>query len=63
MATLVSTGSRLDDRGSIPGSGNDGIFFSSPPRPDRLFSQPASYPMGTASSFSGEKRPGREADY
>jgi len=26
----------LDDRGSFPGGGNNGIFSSSLPRPDRL---------------------------
>jgi len=51
MATLVSTGSRLDDRGSIPGSGNDGIFFSSPPRPDRLFCPLNLLPNGYWSLF------------
>jgi len=29
---------RLDDRGSIPGRGNDAIFLNSPPLPDRLCS-------------------------
>jgi hypothetical protein len=41
---------RLDDRGSIPGSGNEGNF--SPSRSPRLWS-PASYPMGTG-EFSPE---------
>jgi len=27
----------MDDRGSIAGSGGEGIFFSSPRRPDRLW--------------------------
>jgi len=39
----------LDDRDSIPGSGSDGIFFSSPPRLDRLWDGPAPYPVGTGS--------------
>jgi len=30
-------------------------FFSSPPCPDQLWGHPASYPMGTQSSFSGGK--------
>jgi len=37
-------------------------FFSSPPRPDRLWGYPASYPMGTRGSLPGGKGPGREAD-
>jgi len=32
--SVQKIGYRLDDRGSIPGSDNDGI--SPPPRPDRL---------------------------
>jgi len=35
--------------GSSPGRGWE--FFSSPPRPGRLWSQPISYPMGTGGSF------------
>jgi len=31
----------LDDRRSIPGTGNDGTFFSSPPRPQWLWGPPS----------------------
>jgi hypothetical protein len=39
----VNTKTRLraGDRGSIPGRGNDGIFFSSPLRPNRLWGPPS----------------------
>jgi hypothetical protein len=44
----------LDDRGSIPSRCNNGIFFFSPPRPDRL--------MGIGGSFPGVNWPGLEAE-
>jgi hypothetical protein len=34
--SVQSPGYELDDRGSLPGGGSDGILFSSPLRPDRL---------------------------
>jgi hypothetical protein len=36
----AAIGYRLDERGSVPTTGSDGIFFSSPPRPDRLWVPP-----------------------
>jgi len=36
-AIPFSLGYGLDDRGSIPGRVIDGIFFPSPPRPDRMW--------------------------
>jgi hypothetical protein len=38
------------------------FLFSMSSRPDRGV-HPASCPMGTAGSFAGVKRPGREADH
>jgi hypothetical protein len=59
----IATAYGLDDRA-------DGVrvpvgprIFYSPRRPDRLWSPPTSYPMGTGGSFSGVKRPGREVDH
>jgi hypothetical protein len=40
-------------QGSIPGG--DWEFFSLPPRPERFWAHPASYPMGTWGSFPGDK--------
>jgi hypothetical protein len=37
---VQSLGYRLDDWDSIPGEGNDGIFFSSPPRLYRFWDPP-----------------------
>jgi len=56
---------RLDDRGSIPGSGRKSIFifFSLPPRPDRLWSPPILIFKGYRGFVLGVKRPGREADH
>jgi len=48
-----------DDRGSIPGRGNNGMFFSSPPRPDHR----PSYPIATGAVTLGIKLPGRETDH
>jgi hypothetical protein len=43
---------------------NDGIFFSSPPGPDRLRGPASLLPNGYWGDFSTEvKRPGREADH
>jgi hypothetical protein len=53
----------LDDWGTISGMGNDGIFFSSPPRPDRFWGQPRLPSSGCRSLTPGVKRPGREADH
>jgi hypothetical protein len=56
LATGLQAG-RSGFGGSIPGG--DWDFFSSPPRPDRLWAHPASYPMGIGggggSSFPGSK--------
>jgi hypothetical protein len=41
------------------GAGN----LSSPPLPDRLWANPASYPLVTGGYFPGVKRPRREADH
>jgi hypothetical protein len=47
--------------GSSPGRGWE--FFSLPPRPDRLWGHPDTYPIGTKGSFMGVKRAEREADH
>jgi hypothetical protein len=52
---------RLDDRGSIPCGGNDGIFFSSPPRPNRLWGPPSQWVPGALAP--GVKRPVLEFDH
>jgi hypothetical protein len=54
----------LDDRGSIPGGRNDGIF-SLRHRCVQTGSGalPASYPMGSEAFIPGLKRPGCEADH
>jgi len=46
-------GYRTDDRGSIPGRGNDGTSFSSPPLPHRLWSPPNLLSKGD--SYAGGK--------
>jgi hypothetical protein len=56
-------GCGLNHRGSVPGRDSDGIFFSSPQRPDRLWGHPVSYPMGSGAFSPGVKRLGREADH
>jgi len=33
-------------------------FSSSPPRPDRVWAHPASYPTGTVGSYAGDKAAG-----
>jgi hypothetical protein len=38
-------------------------FFSSPPRPDRLWAHPASYPMGHGCYLPGLKLSGRDTDH
>jgi len=38
------------------------VFFSSSPRPYRLWAHPASYQRGTGDLFPGVKQPGREVD-
>jgi hypothetical protein len=48
-------------RNSIPGGGWE--FFSSPPRPERLWSPPSLYPMVPESLSLEVKWPGREADH
>jgi hypothetical protein len=35
--SVYRPGYGLDNRGSIPGRGKDGIYLSSPPHPDRLW--------------------------
>jgi hypothetical protein len=50
-----------DDRGSSPGRGRE--FFSSPPRPDRLWSPPSLLSSGYQGISLGVKRPRREADH
>jgi hypothetical protein len=60
----IALGYMLDDRGSIPG--RDREFFSSPPRPDRLWGPPGLLSNGYEGEgvlSSGVKRPGREADH
>jgi hypothetical protein len=42
--------------GSSTGKGSE--LLSSPPRPDRFWGHPASYPMDTRGSFAGGKAPG-----
>jgi hypothetical protein len=49
----------LDDRGSIPGRGNDGIYFSSPPS----FRPALGLTHSPIQWVPGIKRPGREADH
>jgi hypothetical protein len=54
----------MDNRGSIPGKGNDEIFFSSPPRPERLWGSRSLLSNGYQRLFPwGVKEPGREADH
>jgi hypothetical protein len=54
----------MDDRGSIAVRGSDGIFFSSPPRPDRFWGPPSLLSSGYLGAFTaGVKRPGRKPDY
>jgi len=57
-----SLGYVLDDRGSIPGRGNNGIFSPRHRVQTRSGVHPASYPMSTGGLSPGVKRPGREAD-
>jgi len=45
----------VNDHGSIPGRGSEGIIF--------FLRHPASYSVGSIDSFPGVKRPGREADH
>jgi hypothetical protein len=59
----IATGYGLDDRGVRVRVPVGSRIFSSPRRPDRLWVNPTSYPMGTGGSFPGVKRPGREADH
>jgi hypothetical protein len=47
--------------GSSPEKGWE--FLSSLSHPDRLWSPPSLYPVGSRGCFQGVKRPGREADY
>jgi hypothetical protein len=54
-AVGIATADGLDDRRSEFDSRRGWKFFSSPPRPDRLWAHPASYPMGTGGSFPGGK--------
>jgi len=49
-------GYALDDQGSILGRGCE--FFSSPQRPDRLWSPPSLLPNGYRCSFPGDKAAG-----
>jgi hypothetical protein len=58
----IALGYGLKDRGSIPGGGWE--FFSSPPRPERLWGRPSLLSNGYLGALSlGKKRPGREADH
>jgi len=66
--TLPSThrdsGYGMDDRSSIPGNNSEGIFLSSPPRPDRLWGPTQPHIQWVPRSLSpGVKRSGRKADY
>jgi hypothetical protein len=57
----IALGYGLDDRGSrvrFPGGGGGWEFFSSPPRPERLWGPPS-----ISNGYQGVKRPGREADH
>jgi hypothetical protein len=45
----------LDDRGSIPGRGNDGIFSFRKPFQTDYGAHPASFPMGTGCSDAESK--------
>jgi hypothetical protein len=57
----TALGEELDDRGF---ESRQGLHFSLHHRIQTgSEAHPASYPMGTRGSFSGEKRPGREADH
>jgi hypothetical protein len=60
----IALGYGLDDRGSrlrFPvGSGNFSLHYRVQ---NGSGAHPASYPMGTKGSFSGVKRPKREADH
>jgi hypothetical protein len=53
----------MDDRGSIPCKGNDGIFSLRHRVKTSPGVYPASYPIRTGASFRGRKRPWREADH
>jgi hypothetical protein len=39
--SVLKVGFGLDDRSTSPGRGNGGNFFSSPPRPNRLWGPPS----------------------
>jgi hypothetical protein len=53
----------LDDRGSIPCRGREGICSLRLCVQDDSGVHPASYRMATGGSFAGVMRPGREADH
>jgi hypothetical protein len=53
----------LDDRGSISGGGNVGIFSLRHRVQTGSGDYPASQPMGTGDLSSGVERPGRESDH
>jgi hypothetical protein len=60
----IALGYGLDDRGSrvrFPAGAVE--FFSSPPPPERLWGPLSLLSNGYKGSFSGVKRPGREADH
>jgi len=64
VGQLVSIGNGLDDRGSKPGRGNEGIFFlfTTASRP---VLGPNQQPVPRVSEVlsQGKKQPGREADH
>jgi hypothetical protein len=53
----------LDNWGSFPSKGSDGIFSLHHRVQTGSGAHPASYPMGTGRSFSGVKQLGYEADH
>jgi hypothetical protein len=60
MRIFLETG--LDDRGSIPGRDNDGIFSLCLSVQTGSAAHPASYQMFRGGFYSGIKRPWREDD-
>jgi hypothetical protein len=48
----LEVGYELEDRVSILGEGNNGIFFSSPPRPDRNWGPPSLLTNGYQGLFA-----------
>jgi hypothetical protein len=60
---IIKLGYGLDDQGSVPGGGNDGIFISLAPLPDQLWVHPASSPVGTRALTAGVKQLGHEVHH